>query len=54
MTTDKNSEMRITQEYINAISYKIVGCAIEVNKHFGPKLLAVYECCFLEEFRQRN
>lgn len=25
----------ITQHYVNEISYKIVGCAIEVHKYLG-------------------
>ncbi|WP_317897853.1 GxxExxY protein [Aurantibacillus circumpalustris] len=44
--------MTITQKYINDISYKIIGCAIEVHKHLGPGLLeSVYETCFIEELR---
>jgi GxxExxY protein len=40
----------ITQKYINEISYRIIGCAIEVNKHLGPGLLeSVYESCFIDE-----
>ncbi|MFA4852950.1 MAG: GxxExxY protein [Bacteroidales bacterium] len=40
----------ITQKYINEISYKIIGCAIEVHKHLGPGLLeSVYEPCFIDE-----
>ena len=40
----------ITQKYINQISYKIIGCAIEVHKYLGPGLLeSVYESCFIEE-----
>jgi GxxExxY protein len=42
----------ITQKYINEISYKIIGCAIEVHKHLGPGLLeSVYEACFIDELR---
>ena len=42
----------ITQKYINDISYKIIGCAIEVHRHLGPGLLeSVYEACFIEELR---
>ena len=42
----------ITQAYINEISYKIIGCAIEVHKHLGPGLLeSVYEACFIDEIR---
>ncbi len=40
----------ITQKYINEISYKIIGCAIEVHKYLGPGLLeSVYEPCFIDE-----
>lgn len=40
----------ITQKYINEISYRIIGCAIEVHKNLGPGLLeSVYELCFIDE-----
>lgn len=40
----------ITKEIVNQISYKIVGCAIEVHKQLGPGLLeSVYETCLIEE-----
>ena len=40
----------MTQQHINDIAYKTVGCAIEVHKHLGPGLLeSVYESCFKEE-----
>ncbi len=40
----------ITQRDINEISYKIIGCAIEVHRHLGPGLLeSVYEACLIEE-----
>jgi GxxExxY protein len=43
----------ITQKYINEISYKIIGCAIEVHKHLGPGLLeSVYEPCFIDEMKR--
>ena len=42
--------MRITKEYLNELTYKVIGCAIEVHKHLGPGLLeSVYEKCFLNE-----
>ncbi len=42
----------ITQKHINDLSYRIIGCAIEVHKNLGPGLLeSVYETCFLEEMR---
>ncbi|MFN8253537.1 MAG: GxxExxY protein [Ferruginibacter sp.] len=45
----------ITQTYLNDLSYKIVGCAIEVHKHLGPGLLeSVYHDCLKKEFLLRN
>lgn len=45
----------ITQKYINEISYKVIGSAIEVHKQLGPGLLeSVYELCFIEEMRSRG
>ena len=42
--------MKVTKKLINDISYKIVGCAIEVHKQLGPGLLeSVYETCFVDE-----
>ncbi len=42
----------ITQTYINDVSYKIVGAAIEVHKSLGPGLLeSVYQECMKEELR---
>jgi len=42
----------VTQKFINDISYKIIGCAIEVHKHLGPGLLeSVYETCFINELK---
>jgi len=44
--------MIITQKYINDISYKIVGCAIEVHKELGPGLLeSIYQTCLIEELK---
>ena len=41
---------RITKKYLNDLTYKVTGCAIEVHKHLGPGLLeSVYEKCFLKE-----
>lgn len=40
----------ITQKYINRLSYKIIGCAIEVQKELGPGLLeSIYEKCLKHE-----
>src|SRR6266487_3009820 len=42
--------MRITKKYLNELTYKVIGCAIEVHKQLGPGLLeSVYEKCFLRE-----
>jgi GxxExxY protein len=40
----------ITQKFINTISYRIIGCAIEVHKHLGPGLLeSIYQACLIDE-----
>ena len=40
----------VTQRYVDQLTYKIIGCAIEVHKHLGPGLLeSVYEKCFVHE-----
>jgi GxxExxY protein len=45
--------MLITQKYINDLSYRIVGCAIEVHKSLGPGLLeSVYEKCLIIELEK--
>ena len=47
--------MRVTQKSINELTYKIIGCAIEVHKILGPGLLeSTYEKCFLREMEMRN
>jgi GxxExxY protein len=44
--------LEITQKYTDEITYKIIGCAIEVHKQLGPGLLeSVYEKCFIHELR---
>jgi GxxExxY protein len=46
---------RITKELVNALSYEIIGAAIEVHKQVGPGLLeSVYQCCIQEEFKYRS
>lgn len=46
--------MRITKKYLNELTYKVIGCAIEVHKYLGPGLLeSVYEKCFLRELNLR-
>ncbi|HLP50799.1 MAG TPA: GxxExxY protein [Chitinophagales bacterium] len=45
----------ITQEYINELSYKIIGAAIEVHRNLGPGLLeSVYQTCLVDELRSRE
>ena len=47
--------MGITKKYLNELTYKIIGCAIEVHKHLGPCLLeSIYEKCFLRELKLRG
>ncbi|HEX4876278.1 MAG TPA: GxxExxY protein [Chitinophagaceae bacterium] len=43
--------MRVTKKYLNDLTYKVIGCAIEVHKSLGPGLLeSVYEKCLIKEF----
>ena len=43
--------MQVTQKYLDELTYKIIGCAIEVHKQLGPGLLeSVYEKCLIYEF----
>ncbi|MEI9942997.1 MAG: GxxExxY protein [Chitinophagaceae bacterium] len=45
----------LTKSYLNDLSYKIVGCAIEVHKHLGPGLLeSIYHECLRQEFFLRK
>lgn len=47
--------MRITKKYLDELTYKVIGCAIEVHKHLGPGLIeSVYEKCFLKELTLRG
>lgn len=40
----------VTKKYLKELSYKIIGCAIEVHKQLGPGLLeSVYQACMIEE-----
>ena len=42
--------MQVTKRYLNELTYKVVGCAIEVHRFLGPGLLeSVYEKCFCRE-----
>jgi GxxExxY protein len=41
----------VTKSYLNDLSYRIIGCAIEVHKQLGPGLLeSVYHECLKKEF----
>jgi GxxExxY protein len=45
----------ITQKYLDDLTYKILGCAIEVHTSLGPGLLeSVYEKCFARELLVQN
>ena len=47
--------MNITKKYLNDLTYKVIGCAIEVHKLLAPGLLeSVYEKCFLKELALRG
>ncbi len=40
----------VTQSFIDNLTYKIIGCAIEVHKLLGPGLLeSIYEKCLIRE-----
>ncbi|TVR79714.1 MAG: GxxExxY protein [Chitinophagaceae bacterium] len=42
--------MELTKKYIDDLTYRVIGCAIEVHKQLGPGLLeSVYEKCFIRE-----
>ena len=44
-----------TKKYLDELTYKIIGCAIEVHKILGPGLLeSVYERCLIHECRISN
>lgn len=45
----------MTQEGVNNLAYRIVGCAIEVHKHLGPGLLeSIYEECLSHEMQAKG
>lgn len=42
--------MKLSQDHVNNIAYRLVGCAIEVHKELGPGLLeGLYEECLIME-----
>lgn len=47
--------MEITQQHINALTFKITGACIEVHKILGPGILEnVYHQCLIKEFSLLN
>jgi len=47
--------MRISKKYLNDLTYQVIGCAIDVHRHFGPGLIeSVYEKCFIWELNLRG
>lgn len=47
--------MKVTKTYLNNLTYKINGAAIEVHKHLGPGLLeSVYHKCLAHELELRG
>jgi len=47
--------MRITQKYLDELTYQTIGCAIEVHKQLGPGLIeSVYAKCYNRELSIRN
>ena len=45
----------ITKKLLDELTYRIIGCAIEVHKQLGPGLLeSVYQKCFIQELCLRN
>ena len=47
--------MKITQKYLDELTYQIIGCAIEVHKQLGPGLIeSVYAKCYNRELSLKN
>ncbi|HLP49672.1 MAG TPA: GxxExxY protein [Chitinophagales bacterium] len=45
----------MTKKYLNDLTFKIVGAAIEVHKALGPgQLERIYHLCMMEELRLRG
>lgn len=45
----------MTKKYVDELTYKIIGCAIEVHKELGPGLLeSIYETCLIEELGSKG
>jgi len=47
--------MKITQKYLDELTYEIIGSAIAVHKEIGPGLIeSVYQRCFNRELQIRG
>jgi GxxExxY protein len=45
----------MTQKYLDELTFKIIGCAIEVHKVLGPgSLESIYQKCFMKELGLKN
>lgn len=45
----------ITKQFLDEITYEVIGAAIEVHKNIGPGLLeSVYHKCMIKELELRN
>jgi GxxExxY protein len=45
----------MTQKYLDGLTYKIIGAAIEIHKEIGPGLLeSVYEKCMVHLLKERG
>lgn len=45
----------MTQKYLDELTYKLIGCAIEVHKELGPGLLeSIYHKCYLNEIYRKG
>ena len=50
-----NTTLRLTQQYLDELTYEVIGAAIEVHKVMGRGLLeSVYHECLKEELKYRN
>ena len=48
-------ETKITKKYVDQLTYKIIGAAIEVHKNVGAGLLeSIYHRCLKQEFALRK
>ena len=45
----------ITQTYLEQLSFKVIGCIVEVHKFLGPGLLeSIYHACLLQELKNQH